>query len=78
MKPGDRVKCTQAESPGYKSGEVYEVVNYEGVVGIWGRDGYFDMVKNLMSKFEVVEDGKRNLPAKPEGQGKTFSAKGSG
>lgn len=50
------IKCIISASPGYKKDKVYKIELHEGKLGIWADDGYFDQTKNLVSKFEAIDE----------------------
>lgn len=52
---GDTLECILSKSPGYKVGERYTVdKDSKGILGLWGRDGYFDPLTLLLSTFKKV------------------------
>ena len=57
LKPGDKVICTHAASPGYRNGETYEVhANDKGISCIKARDGFVDICSMMVSTFKKVDE----------------------
>lgn len=68
-KVGTKLRCVDSKSNAYTKGGVYVVESHPfgGQRCLRGDDGIYDDLKNLISKFEKVDDGpKQNLTVVPK------------
>lgn len=52
FKLGSTLMCTKSASPAYKEGSTYEVTLFGSTLGLYGEDGLFDPLYNLVSSFK--------------------------